>query len=150
MDDIPKTEVVLKELKKIERDAGYLTPHTVLLKAEDKNSLLHQYFDWDNTTAGEQWRLWQARQLISSIRVEWTGRKVNAYHNVRVMTEKVPMEGYFPIEKIAKNEDLQEQVLRTAIAELDHWHRKYKEVKELADVVNEKKLEEIRKISSKK
>ena len=47
------------------RNRGLLMPKHVLDYARDKNSSLHDCFEWNNGEAAEKYRLWQARQLIS-------------------------------------------------------------------------------------
>ena len=41
----------------------------VVKAAENPEHPFHHLFDWDNELAGEQWRLGQARQIISSVKV---------------------------------------------------------------------------------
>jgi hypothetical protein len=40
-----------------------VTPKEILEKAKDPKSPLHKYFEWDNSKAGEQYRIYQARHL---------------------------------------------------------------------------------------
>lgn len=54
---------------RIELEAIYtrdqaLDPHAVVDAARPKDSPLHRYFEWNNGTAAEAWRVHQARQLI--------------------------------------------------------------------------------------
>jgi hypothetical protein len=59
---------------------GRLTTKSVERVARNKNSPLHEYFEWDDGAAAYRWRLFQARELISSVRV------VVTVDNVRIDT----------------------------------------------------------------
>jgi len=47
-------------------------PHEFLNSARPASSPLHRLFDWNNTTAGEKYRLWQARWYIASLTIKFT------------------------------------------------------------------------------
>jgi len=55
------------ELEKIKKKQGKLTPQLVLKEAKKRKSPLHDYFVWDDSEAGQQWRLQQARTMIGNI-----------------------------------------------------------------------------------
>ncbi len=46
---------------------GKLTPERVIEDAKPKDSIFHNYFQWDNKKASDEWRLQQARNLINHI-----------------------------------------------------------------------------------
>ena len=52
-----------------EKNEGKIKPQDVIERAKVKSSALHDYFDWNNDTAAEKHRLWQARNLINHITV---------------------------------------------------------------------------------
>jgi len=76
-----KTEIV-EALQDIEND-GRLTPDHVVFCAADKSSPLHDCFEWDDSVAGHQYRISQARDLIRRVvvihKVEKTEVKAVAY-----------------------------------------------------------------------
>lgn len=51
----------------MESKGGKLTPYEVLIEAKKKNSVLHRFFEWNNTKAAEEYRLSQARYLMRQI-----------------------------------------------------------------------------------
>lgn len=51
-------------------NSGRLTPEAVVQEAKSKDSPLHDCFEWDQRKAAHQYRIWQARELITSIKVE--------------------------------------------------------------------------------
>lgn len=69
------------ELEQIKEQYGRLTPKLVLTEARDENHPLHDRFEWDDTVAGELYRIEQARHLIKSVQVRFTEKGVD--HSVR-------------------------------------------------------------------
>ncbi len=60
-------DAVMTELVRLGvRDCG-LTAELVLDQARDKNSLLHGFFEWDDSVAAEKYRVEQAQSLIRAI-----------------------------------------------------------------------------------
>ena len=49
------------------KNRGRVTPEMVVEEAKLKSSVFHNYFEWNNTEAAEQYRLQQARSLINHI-----------------------------------------------------------------------------------
>ena len=83
---IKKQKIVRDELKRIASTRkGKITPQIVLANARNKKSVLHKYFDWDDTIAAKKYRLWQARQLISvSVEViPHTNKEMRSFFNVK-------------------------------------------------------------------
>lgn len=132
-------DLIKKQLKKLEKN-GSLTPRKVVDEARNESSPLHDYFDWDDSSAGEKYRLWQARQLIASVRVEFHGKEQNGYFNARVTVEDEKDRAYFSIDKVASDEEIYKDVLRSAIIELEYWKKKYQNIKELNNLINIEEL----------
>ncbi len=49
------------------KNNGKVTPDMVIEDAQQKKSVFHTYFQWDDTEAAEQYRIQQARNLINHI-----------------------------------------------------------------------------------
>ncbi len=49
------------------KNKGKLKPESVIEDAKNKGSIFHNYFQWDNKKASDEWRLQQARNLINHI-----------------------------------------------------------------------------------
>lgn len=86
------------ELAKLAEEAGHLTPEAVVERARDPSSALHPMLTWDDSEAGEQYRLLQARGLIRRVVVHIERPadnepvKIRAFVNVeRGSTEYVPV-----------------------------------------------------------
>lgn len=44
-----------------------LNPKNVLKRAKSKKSILHKYFEWDDSVASEKWRIQQARGIVNHV-----------------------------------------------------------------------------------
>jgi hypothetical protein len=136
-----KKDVVLETLNSLVKD-GRIFPEDVVESARDENSPIHNKFEWDDTTAGQEYRLWQARQLIT-IKFSLNGDKTQQFFNVRAIINDVPTQGYFTKEMVLSDKEMYNQVLKEALSEIKYWQKKYKSIKELEGVVNEERLSQI-------
>lgn len=59
----------IKEIKYIEKKEGKITPEILVISAKNKNSVLHNLFEWDDSKAAYNYRLQQARTLLNNIDV---------------------------------------------------------------------------------
>lgn len=136
-----KQKELVTELKRIEARDRLITPLAVVEEARAQTSPLHDSFDWDDKVAGEKHRLWQARQLINSVRVQIQGKIKDGYHSVVVVIKDLPTRGYVSTEKIIDDQDLSTQVKKEALREIKRWQQTYKDIDELAPVINTEYLE---------
>lgn len=58
------SDLISRELEEIRRARGSVTAEAVVAAATPETSPLHSEFEWDDTKAGHQYRLGQARELI--------------------------------------------------------------------------------------
>ena len=103
--------------------------------AKAKSSPLHDLFEWDNDKAGEQYRLWQARELIRvSIRfLPESGTNTRVYVSLRSdRTEDGG--GYRSMVEVMSDSDQRAQLVSDVLAELKAIREKYAELKELAEI----------------
>lgn len=86
------------------RKTGPLTPSRVVRTAKNPASTLHPLFEWDDARAGHQYRLAQARSLISTrvITVPQTGRVIRAYLHVPA---RVGEGEYLPVAVVVRQPD---------------------------------------------
>lgn len=145
-----------EELRSIldKNDDPVLQPKKVVAHAKNPKSSLHDCFEWDNSKAGEQWRLEQARRLIrfSVIVLENPNPTVNigkivvtdAPEYVSLKSDRIrPGGGYRVLKDVLEDDNLRDELLEQALDELNLWKKKYKKLKELsaifiaADVVQE-------------
>lgn len=127
---------VQKELKQIAKQAGgILRPEAVVERASDPESALHEHFTWDDTKAAQEYRLWQARQIIrvSVVVLDEENEPVRTYVSLTTDRKNVGG-GYRPIEVVLSDEEMREQMLADAFADLKMLREKYKRLKELSEV----------------
>lgn len=127
---------VINILKAIEQRDGVLRPEVVVNDASDPVHPLHDYFNWADDEAAHNWRIHQARTLIMKVKVTILSQTTQAFHNVRVEINKVPVRGYFSTERVLSDKDMLAQVLTRALDELEYWQKKYDNIKELANIIN--------------
>jgi hypothetical protein len=136
---------VSEELEKIrEANNGILYPQSVVDFARDPSTELHSKFEWDNTVAGENFRIWQARKVIRAL-VTIIPHKNNEPFEVQTYVsmsvdrhrgeeKNENIGGYRYMIDVLSTPDLRESLLSDALAEFELWERKYKIITELAEV----------------
>jgi len=110
---------------------GHITPVQIVDSAKSRDSPLHEFFEWSNRKAGKEFRLQQARDLISHIVeiVVVEGEKVEQRSFFAV---SIPRQGnvYVTIEDAVGTEDYRKQLLTKAIATLQNLTVTLKMLKE--------------------
>ena len=126
---------VTNELKRIAaQNGGTLKADAVVDVARDPRSVLHKYFEWNNSKAAEAHRIWQARQLIS-VSVEYIGdSKVATPLFVSLSIDRHEGNGYRSLVNVLSDEDQRAQLLRDALHDLQRLKSKYSTLQELAQV----------------
>jgi hypothetical protein len=129
---------VVEALKQIaRRHRGYLRPHDVVEEARDEDSPLHGQFDWDDASAGEKHRLWQARMLIR-VKVAYesvgNGEEVAFRVFTSLVSDRQAEGGYRVTTNVMADPDLRDELLADALAEMRRFQVKYRHLKELAEV----------------
>lgn len=142
---VSKKEEMRSALAELEGKNGVVTPQSLVEFARPESSPIHNSFDWDDENAAEKYRLMQARLIINNVKVAFKGRVTNKYWNAKVyVAPDKAIRGYFPVEKVASDEEMHRQVLERALKEIEYWQAKYKEIEELRDVVDTERIEELK------
>lgn len=117
---------------------GRLTPETVVSDAQAKDSPLHPLFEWDDAKAAERYRIQQAGHVIRCVTVETEQQGDDTPKVIRAFVPIAEAEGprYVDTVRALGDADMRRQVLARAHAELDSVSRKWRELQELADVVD--------------
>ena len=130
------SEAITTELQKVldTSDDGLLHEEAVVQRARSPKSALHAEFDWKDTEAAHSWRLEQARRLITRAYVtletrEGDMRQTRAF--VSLSSQRVQGGGYHPMVTVLKNPTQYDELLRTALAELENLRRRYEQLSEL-------------------
>lgn len=126
-------------------NGGQLHPQAVVQGARSPKSLLHRHFEWDDAKAAEAHRLDQARALIRSIRVidEDDDRSKPAFLSIR-NDDGI---GYRAIAEVLTNRHLRERLLEQAQRDLDSWTARYRELKEIVELVEPARRELRRRVA---
>ena len=110
-----------------------ITPENVLDLARDENTELHKCFEFDDTIAGEKYRLIQARDIIRHFVIKYTNdggeeQKIRTFQ-ITTVTNR-----YEPTRVIMKNPNEYAALLSRAKEELRNIKRRYKTLTELEEV----------------
>jgi hypothetical protein len=126
---------------------GLLVEEDIVEEARPKDSPLHSEFEWDNREAAEQYRLMQANMLIRRVYVTITTpnmvESVRAY--VSLGNDRVSGGGYRRMVDVMTDVEQQKELLKTALAELQNFQRRYQSLTALFGV-----FEEIKRVVSRK
>lgn len=109
-----KLNQIRTRLAKILAANGTLTPNAVLQDAKSPKSPLHDEFEWDDSVAGHQYRVAQARNLIARVRVEieTTTRQIQVPAYVRDPNAAADEQGYVSVVSLKNDRAKALDVLR--------------------------------------
>jgi len=135
-----KAQAYGEELVKIAKEnKNRLKPEMVLDESRKKGSVLHDYFEWDDSLAGEKYRIEQARYLIRSIKItiEHGDEKYEVRSFISLMIQNgdvKPERKYIPSEVVFKDKVFRKQAIKEAMSEFIAIQMKYRDIKELAEI----------------
>jgi hypothetical protein len=114
-------KAVQEELAKLYASSGELKPSEVVEAASDPTSPLHLCFEWDDSAAAHEHRLWQARRLIRLTLVVSNDGKEEPYVHVPVAScRQAGGEGaYHPMSFVVSKPDLYERALLELTGKVD-------------------------------
>jgi len=125
--------------EEIQQIGDEVKPEQVLAKAKDKNSELHKCFDWNDSSAAEKYRLFQAKQVINHLIVIQRDNENEESDPIqfRVMlkNERTKESGYKQTIVMVRDEDEYSKLLEQAYAELYSFKQKYSCLSELANIL---------------
>jgi hypothetical protein len=128
---------VAKALERIRVKNDGLKAEAVVREARKQTSVLHQYFDWNDSVAAEKWRIEQAGQIIRYIVVVHKGVDEEEDLCVRAfvsINDEDDEKSYTSIAHAMGDPELREQVLQKAKKELLEWRRRYEDLREFAAI----------------
>lgn len=121
-------EKVYKELEKITEK----TPQNIVdYAAKHPKSELHKCFTWDDSKAANEWRKYEARQVVRLLVYE----DENEEQPTKVRVLQKTADEYKPVTQIIRNEDEYKELLKRAKAELAAFKERYKTLAELETVL---------------
>lgn len=126
-----------QQVEQIQRErGGNFEAVDLVNEARPKNSVLHDVFEWDDTEAAEQYRIQQARHLLSVLVVETElpdHEKVT--HRVFVSITERGETGYSSLAHVMTDEALRRQFLTKLLNQLNAWQEQCKQYQDLAELM---------------
>lgn len=131
-----------EELNRIYEKHGELEPADVVEESKDENAPLHDCFEWDDVKAAQNYRIYQAGKLIRCVvhvvEDEKTKDPIQTRAYVHVQNT------YRPISVVIESKDMVDEMMETAMSELNSFRKKYSNLQALSrifieiDKINEK------------
>jgi hypothetical protein len=134
-------EVAATEISRLVEEHGQrLDASDVVSAATSPVNPLHPEFEWDDSTAANEHRLMQARNLMNAVQVTFETPKNGNLTTSYFCTIAKPGDNgrkrdYTAIDYAMSDEDLRPKVLQNALRELAAFKRKYMNLSELAQVI---------------
>ena len=128
------------EIKRLAKIHGYITPEIVLSAAKPKSSPLHSRFCWDDTTAANEYRILQAKELIRRIQVTYDitpnrSVSIRAFHNVSEMNDD-DEETRFYVDVESALGSYRDQLLAQCARDMAAFKEKYRALTEVSRVID--------------
>lgn len=134
---MPRHFLVEEELSDLNKQHGHLTPELVVFSALNSDSPLHSLFEWDDGKAGHSFRLWQARKLIRSVKIERPdGQLMPKFISLKVEDER----HYEEAAVVVQDQDKWTAVLEDAAAALNDLEHRIETLIQLGDSENRLEL----------
>lgn len=130
------TEAIADELEAIaKRGHGVLKPEAVVKYAKNVNTALHSRFTWDDSKAAHGYRLWQAREIITTVVIKYDERLEPMRAYVSLVPDRTRHGGgYRSLANVMANSEMRAILLQNATDDLNLLRLKYGHLKELAKV----------------
>lgn len=120
----------LLAIKNASRDGMLHAEKVVEWAKKHKQSALHRKFEWNDSKAAREYRLWQARVLIQlNITTQDGGPQL-----VSLSIDRTKGGGYRDLDDVRRDKNLSAVLLNDALNELRRVQDKYKRVRALAKV----------------
>jgi len=131
-----KAGKVLDEIQRIEAEHGVASPDAIVEEAAPKGAVLHPEFEWADGAAAHSWRKQQARRLVTDlviVDVDSGKEHGPAFVSVQISEDN---RGYASTLTVLSSEELRTNLLREARTALAGWRARYRQLRELAKVVD--------------
>ena len=131
-----RDDTAYNELEVIrKKHQGILRAIDVVEAAASEDSPLHDRFEWDDLKAGNEYRIWQARQLIRYVVVTVPKFRKPIIAYVSLKGDRAEDGGgYRAIVDVLSDKVQREILLREALQDLAVWQAKYEELTELVPI----------------
>ena len=134
-----KAQIYGEYLEQLIEGAGkQIATSEIVDAARDRQSPIHECFEWNDTIAGEKYRKHQARNLVNHIvKVNFVDDQIKekAFYHIKVTTEEEGKQKLDPVymsqERVLSMAEFRRQTLNSAITQIEHWEKRYISFKEL-------------------
>ena len=137
-----KREIVETELRRIWDERAELSAADILEEARPEDSPLHPFFEWDDSQAAENFRLFQAGMLIRSVKLRVTSIDARGQitdYRVRAWVPRRYLDGdvgtYLPVEQARDDPKIREALTRAMLRDAEAFKRRYRHLVEYSEVV---------------
>jgi len=128
-----RTNAIADELLALKSESGVINPAAAVEWArKNKKSTLHANLEWDDSIAGERWRVSQVRQLIAVHITDPDGGR--RFVSLSIDRKHDGSNGYRSLDDVVGRPDLREVMLRDALADLERVQARYSKLTELQPV----------------
>lgn len=111
------------------------TPQQILEKAKDSQTELHKCFTWDDSVAAEKYRIFEARQIVCSMKiVEQKPDKEAEETQIRVFYKIDNGTGYKPTKLILQKPDEYKKLVERCRSELLAVKQKFQSISEYEEI----------------
>jgi hypothetical protein len=128
-------------MEKLERSKNGLSPSSLLEASRKDGTLLHEYFDWDDTSAAEKWRLSQAQGLILNVRV--VIKETDSDHEIKergFVATPDRKSAYVSLQTAFSNEEWKKSLLNQVKTDMETFIAKYRRLQEVQSVIAQMEL----------
>jgi hypothetical protein len=127
-------EAVNQQLELIRAERGDYVPEAIVEVAKNPDSILHQYFEWDDTDAAKRFRLLQAKALVRVVAVSVTKPKGPTKKRVSVAVGPSKIISDDSHASVPSPTDIRRGKLKAAIQALQSWATQNKSLAELSPI----------------
>ncbi len=111
---------------------GVARPEDLLSAARDPEHPAHKFFDWNDASAAEAYRVDQARYLMRSYTVVL--QRSETKQEVRGLQYVDSKGGYVPSSVVFDDTDMTQEVVERAKREATSWYHRHQQLRSLADL----------------
>ncbi len=134
-----KSVIVDQQLDELYTKHGCVTQQLLVDSARDATSPLHGYFEWNDTAAGEKWRIQQALHLIMTSKFVAVLQKhddarlltVAQAYPVRRLLPQFGDKGFKMRAEVLDEEDARRQLVERKLGALRAWCKGVVDIEEL-------------------
>lgn len=107
------------------RNGGVLMVDDVLNEAQSEDSILHKYFEWDDSEAADLYRRQQARALIQRCKIQMVeSEPVEIRAFVSLPTDRSNGGGYRLTSEVVGDEYMKAELLHDIRLTISRWNKK--------------------------